>query len=190
MSLICVIPITLTYGFEIIRKYMIYIPFPISWPAPPKHDRQYFLKKKKISSSYPGVSKFSTNQNPVFYRCFQNLGLGQKRTQVVCLVTDLQVGMLDVLCFGCIQVLARLILHDFAYVFVLFFFLRFFLYFCKFIYIYLKCCFSCSCLMRFCVVVSGGSLLLLVLFLLLYLLFRHSICNTLLFWFFLRSFCC
>ena len=35
-----------------------------------------FLKKEKFSSSYPGVSNFSTNQNPAFYRCFQILGLG------------------------------------------------------------------------------------------------------------------
>ena len=57
--------------------------FSISWPVPPKHDRQHFLKKEKFSSSYPGVSKFSTNQKPVFYRCFQILGLvlGCKRVQ-------------------------------------------------------------------------------------------------------------
>ena len=35
-----------------------------------------FKKKEKISSSYPGVSKFSTNQNPAFYRCFQIIGAG------------------------------------------------------------------------------------------------------------------
>ena len=69
--LVCSIPVTPTYRFEIIRKYMIWILFSISWPVPPKHDRQHFLKKEKISSSYPGVSKFSTNQKPVFYRCFQ-----------------------------------------------------------------------------------------------------------------------
>ena len=62
---------------------MIYIVFSINWPVPPKHDHQQFLKKEKISSTYPGVSKFSTNQKPVLYRCFQNLGLvlGCKRVQ-------------------------------------------------------------------------------------------------------------
>ena len=69
--LVCSIPVTPTYRFDVIRKYMIWILFSISWPVPPKHDRQHFLKKEKISSSYPGVSKFSTNQKPVFYRCFQ-----------------------------------------------------------------------------------------------------------------------
>ena len=65
---------TLSHWFENTRKYMIYMLFPISWPAPPKHDRQHFLKKEKFSSSYPGVSNFSTNQNPAFYRCFQIWG--------------------------------------------------------------------------------------------------------------------
>ena len=55
---------------------MIYILYTISWPEPPKHDRQHFSKTGENFLSYPGVSNFSTNQNPVFYRCFQILGLG------------------------------------------------------------------------------------------------------------------
>ena len=57
-----------------------------------------FLKNEKFSSSYPGVSNFSTNQNPAFYRCFQILGLGwglqRPGKQGVCVV-----------CFFCCDVL-------------------------------------------------------------------------------------
>jgi len=121
---------------------MIYIVFSINWPVPPKHDHQQFLKKEKISSTYPGVSKFSTNQKPVFYRCFQNLELvlGCKRVQekakqgVLCFfpcVCSVRirtcVSAVSVWCVPCMRAYPGCVCILFAFVFVFLLFLLFFI---------------------------------------------------------------
>ena len=76
MSLPCIFSVALSYWFDVIRQYMIYIFFLLAGRRRPNMIGSIFLKNEKFSSSYPGVSNFSTNQNPAFYRCFQILGLG------------------------------------------------------------------------------------------------------------------
>ena len=114
-----------------------------------------FKKKKKISPTYPGVSKFSTNQKPVFYRCFQNLELvlDCKRVQekakqgVLCFfpcVCSVRirtcVSAVSVWCVPCMR----------AYVFCL----------CLFLCFCCCCCFLFWFLILFCFVLSFFFLLL------------------------------
>ena len=48
---------------------MIYIVFTISWPAPPIHDQQHFLKKnEKISRRAPGYQNFRPIRVLHFYQ--------------------------------------------------------------------------------------------------------------------------
>ena len=70
------IPPTLSHWFENTRKYMIYMLFPISWPAPPKHDRQHFFKKGEIFLIVPRGIEFFDQSESCILPLFSNFGAG------------------------------------------------------------------------------------------------------------------
>ena len=71
---------------------MIYIVFPISWPAPPIHDQQRFLKKMRNFPVVPRGTKIFDQSDFCILPLFSNFGAGpdsswlQRKAKVCCVM--------------------------------------------------------------------------------------------------------